>query len=848
MGPAPPPTRRVTGSGSGWVARRPAVAAAVMFIVGVACHRLLPVWPAAWLVLLALTTAGAAAAYRFPAQCSAGLALALVVAGLLTAQLFAFYFPERHVGAFAGDDPRLARVELRFDHPPRVIAPQSDHRAMPPKQVATAAVVRVLTWKGWVGADGEVLVQILQPHPRLAAGQTVRATGMLQRPAPAMNPGQFDWADYYREQRVLASLQIPDAANIQILADPGPGLLEGARARTRHLLAAGFPAPRGLDHALLRALLLGDSDPELRDVQDDFKRTGTSHHLAISGLHIAVLGGFVYWLCRLLALSPRVAVVVMTGFVLSYGAVALPSPPVVRSVLLCLTVGVGMVFRRSIDFVQLLALSGLGMLIYRPLDLYNAGFQLSFGTVLGLILFTDPAVRWMTGPVDPDKRVARSLAPPTWLGAVRERTDRGLVTTLAAGFVAWCVSFPMIAYHFEQLNVWAILAGIVLAPVVFAALLGGMLKVVLTLLWPDLAGTWAAGAVQPVVLMRRTVDWLATFPRSDVPVPPPGIWLLLLFYALLLLALRPCPRPGVRWCLRGARFASALAILWLPLELGATAHPTGGSAVFRGDETRVTLLAVGAGQCAVVEPPSGRTLLIDAGSSSLSDLLYKCLGPYLRHRRHTSVDTVIVSHADYDHFGAVAEAAAAYGVREVLVGSHFIADAAAKPAAEAMLRALDDLQRPPRALAPGDVIPLGRETSLEVLWPPRERRRGLIDNDTSLVLRLTHAGRSVLFPGDIQDGAMRELLREPGRLKSDVLVAPHHGSREALTAAFVRAVNPSSIVSSNDRSLTTKQRTFESPDVLGGRPLYRTNRCGAITVRLARDGAVTVETFLPARR
>jgi competence protein ComEC len=164
-----------------------------------------------------------------------------------------------------------------------------------------------------------------------------------------------------------------------------------------------------------------------------------------------------------------------------------------------------------------------------------------------------------------------------------------------------------------------------------------------------------------------------------------------------------------------------------------------------------------------------------------------------------------------------------------------------------MLRALDELQRPPRALAPGDVIPLGRETTLEVLWPPRERGR-LIDNDTSLVLRLTHAGRSILFPGDIQDGAMRELLKQPERLRADVLVAPHHGSREALTAAFVRAVNPSSIVSSNDRSLTSKQKSFEASDVLGGRAMYRTNRCGAITVRLGHDGTVSVETFLPAAR
>src|SRR5262249_28259353 len=154
------------------------------------------------------------------------------------------------------------------------------------------------------------------------------------------------------------------------------GPLDWLRARSRELLAEGFSAERSLDHALLRALLLGDNDPELRDIQEQFRKTGTSHHLSISGMHIAVLGACIYWICRLLRVRPRASVWIAMIFVVIYGVAALPSPPVVRSVLLCLFFGSGVLLRRARDPVQLLALSVFAMLIYHPLDLYNAGFQL----------------------------------------------------------------------------------------------------------------------------------------------------------------------------------------------------------------------------------------------------------------------------------------------------------------------------------------------------------------------------------------------------------------------------------------------------------------------------------------
>jgi competence protein ComEC len=233
----------------------------------------------------------------------------------------------------------------------------------------------------------------------------------------------------------------------------------------------------------------------------------------------------------------------------------------------------------------------------------------------------------------------------------------------------------------------------------------------------------------------------------------------------------------------------------------------------------------------------------------MTDLVSRCLGPYLRHRGLTSVDTVAVSHANYDHFSAVAEVVEAYGVREVLTSPRFGDHASQSAAAQSMLDSLAEAQRPPRLISAGHRIPLGRDTHLEVLWPPPDVAETAAANDTSLVMKLTHAGGSILFTGDIQDAAIAGLLRTPEQLKADVLVAPHHGSYEKLTARFLRAVGPAYVVSSNDRTLTAKQRAFDA--IATPLPLLRTHRFGAVTVRIDESGTVTVETTVspgPATR
>lgn len=421
-----------------------------------------------------------------------------------------------------------------------------------------------------------------------------------------------------------------------------------------------------------------------------------------------------------------------------------------------------------------------------------------------------------------------ALAPRKKVGqviAARDWSWRWLKGSIAAAAVAWFVSLPMILHHFDRLNPWAIVASIVLAPIVFFALIGGVLKVVLTLACPPMAAVWATTAAWPIWAMHHAVEWLGRLPLSDVTLKPPPVALTLLYYAVLLAALHPKLSKRVR---RLAVVAACATILVGPVVVTAMVrhHP---------DETRVTILSVGAGSCAIIETNDGGTAVIDAGSSGSSELYRSVIEPYFRTRAVRGVGAAIVSHADIDHYGAFADLAQDRAVAATYLTPYFLADDS--PSAQELAR-----EMPRQQVVTGPkTIRLTADTTLEILWPPPDL--DLDSNDSSMVVKLNVAGRSVLFPGDIQSAAMTALLADPPAIKADVLIAPHHGSFEDATPAFVTAVSPSTIVSSDDRTPSSKQRTFD--EAIAPLPIFHTRDHGAITILIKRDGTLTVTPFRP---
>jgi competence protein ComEC len=452
-------------------------------------------------------------------------------------------------------------------------------------------------------------------------------------------------------------------------------------------------------------------------------------------------------------------------------------------------------------------------------------------------MFFNERVRcFLGGQPTADEQLALQTKHPQRSVWLRFHARRCTLNVLTPSLVAWAVSMPLIAFHFQQLNPWAVMASILMAPVVFLALLGGFLKIILTAFLPMFAPTWATLAAIPIAWMRHMVDWLAMLPGSDVPLPTNSLLFVAIYYALLFIPFLPVARPRLRSTCRLAPGLAVMMFALIPLTGGANSAPRDGS-------LRVTLLAVGAGQCSVMEMPDGRVMILDAGSSSLADPVRRCIAPFLRARGHAHVDEIWLSHGDYDHTGAAAELIRAYRVPRLAISTEFDDHAAENPSNETLIATLQERHVAIQQFHRSERVTVGKDVTLDILWPPESAAYN--SNNTGLVLKLTYARRTILFPADIQQPALAALLKSPDALRCDVLIAPHHGSAEPATGAFVRAADPLYIVSSNDRTLSQKQRQFDR--LVADRSLLRTNRCGAVTIEIDRNGGVTVTPFVPPR-
>lgn len=826
---------RPTLRAKGLTARWPATVAVFAFIIGILVQDAAPARPSIWLASSCLLLMVARVFLHRSLLSGGCLVVALGLIGLARAQLDVYYFPPNHIALFTRNSDQLAELELGITEPPRIAGGLAENRRLPLKQIAAGEAIAVQSHGGWQASGGQIVLSVEPPDDQLHSGQTIRALGWLSRPTAPENPGQFDGADRDRRDRILAMFRVRRAETIQIVRDDGPSPTVRLHQAARRLLAAGFTSDQSLDADFLQMLLLGDAPSQMSAIREDFDSSGTAYQLSVSGLHLAILTGAAILILRLARVSPVKAIIVLMAFTTLYAVAVLPSQAGWRSLLMCWAAAIGLLSRRAINATQLLSLAVLVILMIRPEDLYDAGFQISVVAVIGLIVFAMRVNRFFTSAWKSDEPWTMKRAPQSSLGIFARALGRIAWQTLLVSSVIWISVMPLVAYYFQQTNPWSVPAGVLLLPITAVTLLGGVAKLGLTLACPPLAHWWAVAAGAPAALLRYAVGILAHLPASSLSTSSPKPWTIALYYALLILPLIPWRWTAVRWLARGAPILACLSLLvGIPSAANATA-------LFRPPigEVRVTFLDIGAGQTALVRVQNGQTFFVDCGSTTVPNVFDRVIKPYLEHEGIGRVDQILLSHGDYDHICAAAEIVEAFGLPIVRMTPHFRRHAVGNFPAEALLQTLDLLHHPPVITMAGDRLDVGGGASLQVLWPPLQC--AMNSNNCGMVLKLCYAGRSILFPADIQVPPELELLKHPDLLKSDVLVAPHHGSAELSTLAFIRAVNPSVIVASNDRMLTQKQHLFDA--IATDWPVYRTDRCGAIDVRIAASGKLTVTTF-----
>ena len=643
----------------------------------------------------------------------------------------------------------------------------------------------------WYRAEGERL--------QLRPGERWRLTVRLQRPHGNANPHGFDYEAWLLGQGIRATGYVRAAPSNRLLdtfvTTPGH-VVERCRDLLRARILAALD---GKPYAgVIVALVVGDQRGIGQPDWDVFNRTGVSHLVAISGLHITMVAGmaalaashlwrrsfFTRAQLPLLLPAQKVAALAGAAAALLYVLLAGFGVPAQRTLYMLAVVAAALWMGRLASVSHILCLA-LGLVVLLdPWAVLWPGFWLSFGAV-GVILYAG---------------VGRTQAAAGWRASLLLAARTQYAVTL--GLV------PLTLLLFSQVSLVGPLANALAIPVVSfvvtpLALVGSMLPA-------PLAGPVLLGAHAVLELLAWALGWLAGLPLAvwSAPAPPPWLFVLALLGTGWMLAPRGWPH---RW---------AGAAAWLPLFLLQPAQPLPG-------RFSVTAFDVGQGMALLVET-HGHQLLYDTGPQYApgQDAGSRVLLPYLRARGIRRLDRLVVSHSDVDHAGGaltLLDALPVASVSSSLGPGHRIVQGA---------------RRHERCVAGQRWEWDGVVFEMLQPAPASYEDPDLKANARSCTLRISAQGRAVLLAGDIE-AAQEAALVSGGadKLRADVLLAPHHGSGTSSSPAFLAAVQPAIgvfQVGYRNRYRHPKKEVFERYGQLQIRRL-RTDDAGAITFEFGAD-------------
>jgi competence protein ComEC len=637
--------------------------------------------------------------------------------------------------------------------------------------------------------------------PSFRAGQVWRVTLRLHRPHGNSNPGGFDAEAWMLERRIHASGYIKNQPAPRLLSDMawrGGYAVERLREIIREELGAALGERR--QAGVIIALAIGDQRAIPADQWQVFTRTGVSHLLSVSGLHITMLAGLVFVLASklwrrsawLMLRMPAMRAATLAGFLaaLAYALLSGFAVPAQRTVYMLAVVATALWFGWSTRPSAVLALAAALVVMVDPMAVISAGFWLSFGAV---------AIILLAG--------GGRMQPAGWL--------------IAWARTQWAVTLALIPFMlamFQQISLVSPLAN------AFAIPLVSLVVVPLSI----------AGALVPWDAIAQLAHWVMSvcmWPLEKLAALPGAVWQQ---HAPPPWAI-PLAVAGAVWMLlpRGfpARWAGGGFLL--PLFMSVPQQPA-------AEEIWLSVLDVGQGLAAVVRTRE-HALVFDSGPAIAEriDAGSRIVVPYLRYVGVRQLDALVISHSDLDHAGG------ALSVIEALPLGRLHAS-------------LPD-QHPIRlAVAESGNCVAGQSWNwdgvrFEFLHPAADSHADpkIKDNDRSCVLRVAGKYGSVMLSADIERGSEHHLVNtRAASLKSDVLIAPHHGSRTSSTPDFLRAVAPALIVIP-----VGHRNRFGHPHPLVsaryralGAQVYRTDLGGAISVKIGATGIDTYSWRDQARR
>ena len=722
-------------------------------------------------------------------------------------------------------DVDIASIPVEFERPTSQLDASRDTNRWQTRFTADCAAVRIGDRR--VTAEGSIRVFIDgQAAGWFRRGDTVRMTGRLSWPQSPGNPGEFDFAAFLNRRGCTGMFFVAHPGAVRILQQAG--MLTPGYWLTRLRRAAQSALDRSVDpkyHSIAAALLLGSRSEIRADTEDVFIGSGTMHLLAISGLHIGILCLLLIRIGHCLLIPWNRLLILIALFCIFYAFLTDLRPSVVRATIFAVLFAVSQVTLRHVSLFTIIGQTATLMLLWQPDLVFDTGAWLSFLSVMGLAWATRSV------PLDiPHDTVVNSTQERIAPFTPREHMQKAMLQIrhwLVARYrpMLWILAatIPLTAWEFHVVSPVGLVINVFLISWTMLTLWMGFGAIVMGILIPfvpNLPGigfSWMLAGLTSIVEASARVG-VGHIYLADLPV-----WFLPAWYSLLLLIVtfeKRRTKQQVLWlCLCGVTSAT----LWEQSNIRSDGH------------LHCTILDIGHGSAAVVELPAGGVMLVDAGAMNRGVRAGELVSRYLWKRGHRVISSIVVSHADVDHFNALGKVLPRFSVGELLLSQQFLHSESL--AAQQLVRLAAQHRVPVRVVGNDERLSTSAVEVLIRQASPRHLANARSDNEKSLVVEIKYGGRKILLPGDLEDAALDDVL--PRLSCASVLVSPHHGSLRANTPAVARRLTPEHvIVSARDDGYRCRLS-----DIYSKSRLRFTSSSGAVQVNITASGNLSVNQF-----
>lgn len=566
---------------------------------------------------------------------------------------------------------------------------------------------------------------------------------------------------------------------------------------------AAFPEDTA---GFVRALVTGNRDNLTDEFTTSLERTGLSHTVAVSGMHLAFLAGV---LTCLLGRGKRTTAVLTIFWVALFCGIAGNTPSVLRAAVMVVMLQLAPLLDRERDGATALASALFLLLLVNPFSAAHIGLQLSFTSVAGILLVSDRVQDWLMKRCGmdewkkPGKRVVRLLRSVPYF----------IISNLSATLGASVLTLPLVAVHFNMISLISPLSNLLTLWAIGFLFLGGLVVGALGALLPGAAAVLAVPFTALAQYLQWVIDLLSRPALAALPLESAyyRVWLVLI-YALLLVSLR----------MKGKR------PVWMPLTAGAAALVLAvvltRESFYLGD-MGVTVLDVGQGQSVLIRS-RGYLTLVDCGGDSRDDP-GDVAADYLQSIGRSGIDLLVVSHYHADHANGIPQL-----LNRIDVGEIALPDVEAdSPLRAEILGAAEEKGIPVHFIREETRFYPSREDVVTVLPPMLEEGT---TNELGLTVLATHGTLDALVTGDMEGAGELRLIEAADLPDIEVLVAGHHGSGTSTTPELLEKVKPDLALISvglNNKYGHPSWDTLARLDEAGA-DIYRTDLYGTVEVKL----------------